>query len=64
MGRDHDLVRVERPHGVLDGDERVAVTHLAVRVDSNRCETGQRVVQPLLRGLARGILVRGERPQT
>ena len=51
----------ERPDGVLDRDERVAVADLPAGVDADRREPLERVVEPLLGRGARRILVGGPR---
>ncbi len=58
-----DLVRAERPHRVVDGDERVAVSDLAACLDPDRRETRKRHVEPRPRRRTRRILVRRERLQ-
>ncbi len=64
MRREHDLVRMERPHGVLDRDERVEVADRSPRLDPDGRETGERRVEPLLRLGARAVLVRRPRLET
>src|SRR6266511_157603 len=60
---DDDLVRPERPEGVLHRLERIGVTDFAARLDTLFGERGERPLEPLLRVRPRAVLIRGPVPK-
>src|SRR6266508_5609732 len=60
---DDDLVRPERPEGVLHRLERIGVADLAARLDTLFGECGERPLEPLLCLRPRAVFIRGPVPK-